>query len=89
MLPREIVQDSIFTQDFEMYRQNYPEMDNVYALAVRDLQEQPSIGIVMSETFWDFRVYLTQPRDTVPAFNILYRFDTERIYFYSIKLAKL
>ena len=82
---REIVQDSLFTQDFEMYRRNYSEMDHIYAAMVRDIQEQPSIGVVLNETFWDYRVYLTQLVGNAPAFNVMYRYDTEHIYLYSIK----
>jgi hypothetical protein len=86
---RQIIHDPIFTQDFEMYQQNYPEMDLIYAATVHDLQEQPSIGVIMSETFWDFRIYLTGVVGNAPAFNIMYRYDTERIYLYSIKVARL
>jgi len=85
---REIVQDPRFTQDFEMYRQNYPEMDDIYRAMTLSLQDNPFEGKPL-ETFPDFRTYLTHPHGNVPVFHVLYSYDTEHIYLYAISTVKL
>lgn len=85
--PREIVQFPIFTQDFEMYRQNYPEMDDIYHAIVLSLLDNPFEGKPL-ETFPDFRTHLTKLIGSAPAFNVMYSYDTEHIYLYAITTVK-
>ncbi len=85
---RDIVQDTRFTQDFDMYRQNYPEMDDIYAAMIEVLQERPATGVVAMETFRDFRIYLTDPVGDSPAFNVMYSFDVDNIYLHAITSVK-
>lgn len=81
---REIVQFPIFTQDLEMYRRNYPEMDTVYLAMTVSLIDNPFEGKPL-EVFPDFRIYLTRPSDNTPAFYVMYSYDTEHIYLHAIR----
>ncbi|MBL8118776.1 MAG: hypothetical protein JNJ78_14685 [Anaerolineae bacterium] len=85
---RDVVQDPRFRQDFEMYRRNYPEMGVIYAAMIEVLQERPTSGVVAMETFPDFRIYLTDPVDDTPAFNVMYSYDVNNIYLHAITTVK-
>jgi hypothetical protein len=85
---RDIVQDPRFTHDFEMYRQNYPEIEDIYAAMIEVLQDRPAAGVVAMEIFRDFRIYLTDPVGDSPAFNVMYSYDVNNIYLHAITTVK-
>jgi hypothetical protein len=62
---REIVEAPNFKHDLDMYRQNYPDIDQIYREAKSALQDKPFEGETIEA---DFRRYLTYPTDDTPAF---------------------
>jgi hypothetical protein len=71
-----------------MYRQNYPQMDQIYRDAKAVLQDKPSEGWIISPGL-DFRRYLTYATDDTPGFYIYYTYDNEHIYMHQIKKVDL
>ena len=81
---RKIVELPNFKQDLEMFRQNYPEMDDIYEAAIEDLLDNPFDG-KQSNTLSDLRSYLTHPVGDAPTFWIYYSYDLEHIYMHQIR----
>lgn len=80
---RDVVQLPKFAQYFEMYRRNYPEMDEVYRDSVAVLLDKPSTGNLIGIAS-DLRLYMTLPTDQTPAFWITYDYDIDNLYLYAI-----
>jgi hypothetical protein len=81
---REIVEAPNFKHDLDMYRHNYPEIDQIYDEAKLVLQENPAEGDSIEEGS-GFRRYLTPATDDTPGFLIYYAYDIDYVYLHQIR----
>ena len=84
---RDFVESTNFKHDFEMYWQNYPDLDQVYDAIKERLLDKPSMGTPLKMPP-DFRVYSTEPIADIDgetqSFYFVYTYDLDHIYMHSI-----
>jgi hypothetical protein len=81
---RDVVEDPLFTEDLDNLRNVYSQIDDVHDGLTWALSNDPRIGVLIPQTH-DYRLYITTATSTTPAFWVMYRFDAEKVYLYSIK----
>ena len=84
MYLRDVVEEPRFIQDFDGYRQLYANMDDVHRDITWTLSRDPRVGDPLDKAP-DFRLYTTTAIGDTPAFWVLYTFDAERVYLYSLQ----
>lgn len=84
MYLRDVVEELRYSQDLDNFRRRYPHMDEVQALLVWELSNNPTLG---NSLYFapDFRLYETSRYEAMPVFYILYTFDENRVYLHSIE----
>jgi hypothetical protein len=87
MYLRDVVEEPRYSEDLDHYRRLYSAIDDVQAIISWTLSRQPTIGQPLLVAP-DFRVFTTSPFQDMPAFWVLYTFDTERVYLHSIQVAQ-
>lgn len=85
---RSVVEEPNFTSDLDSFRRLYNDMESAYEAFSFALAESPRIGERMRQAP-DFWIYTTKPVGEVPAFWILYRFDSDYVYLHSIEPVNL
>jgi hypothetical protein len=82
---RDIVEEQNFTEDFDILRKSYPQMDEIHAALTWALADDPRRGKLV-EGFPDptFRTYQTIPNKDEPVFVVLYRFTDTQVFLLGI-----
>ncbi len=82
---RDVVEEPHFTEEFDLLRKSYAEMDTVHAAITFALASDPRIGdILKSFPHPTIRVLQTTPTDDVPLFLVLYRYTDKLVILLGI-----
>jgi hypothetical protein len=84
---RDVVEEPNFTENFDLLRDAYPEVDigAIHAEITWKLASNPRVGD-MIEGFPDptFRIYRTAPVKDRPVFSVLYRYTDKLVILLGI-----
>ena len=75
---RDVVEDLLFTDEFDLLRNVYPEMDAVHASMTFALASDPRVGTpIEGFPVPTIRLFKTTPIGGTPRFRVLYRFTSD------------
>jgi hypothetical protein len=82
---RDVVEESNFTDEFDLLRSTYSQMDAVHAALTHTLGFDPRVGTVMQNfPHPTIRLFKTTPIGDTPAFLILYRYTADQVILLGI-----
>lgn len=81
---RDVVEEERFTTDIDAIAQKNGRIYEVRDAVAWALSRDPRLGTPIEQAT-DFRVYETTPSGDIPAYWILYTFDTQKVYLHSIQ----
>lgn len=82
---RDIVEEPNFTEEFDLLRNVYSEMEAVHAALTHTLGFDPRAGTVMQGfPHPTVRLFKTTPIGDTPAFLVLYRYTTDQVILLAI-----
>jgi hypothetical protein len=82
---RDVIEEPHFTEEFDLLRKSYAEMDTVHAAITFALASDPRIGDTLkSFPHPTIRVLQTSPTDTLPVFLVLYRYTDKLVILLGI-----
>ncbi|HVU14773.1 MAG TPA: hypothetical protein VHD90_26035, partial [Phototrophicaceae bacterium] len=81
---RGVIEEPRFTEDFDLFRQRYPDMDEIHRWITDQLGENPRLGEVLKQSP-EYRTLVTLAVGKTPAFWVFYKFDERNVYLLSIE----
>lgn len=82
---RDVVEEPYFTEEFDLLRKSYAEMDTVHAAITFALASNPRAGDVMTSfPHPTIRVLQTTPTDSLPVFLVLYGYTDKLVILLGI-----
>jgi hypothetical protein len=82
---RDVVEEPNFSEEFDLLRNIYPEMDDVHAALTFGLSSDPRAGaFVQGFPHPTIRLFKTTPIGTTPAFLVLYRYTVAQVILLAI-----
>jgi hypothetical protein len=82
---RDVVEGEVFTQDIDNLRRLYgDDIDELHRGITWALSNDPRIGDPLPQAK-DYRVFTTTPIGKLPAFWVMYTFDTEKVHLVSLQ----
>lgn len=82
---RSVIEDPSFTDEFDLLRNSYPEIDAVHVAITWTLANDPRIGtLIEGFPHPTIRLFKTMPLGNIPSFLVLYRFTSDQIILLAI-----
>ncbi len=83
---RSVIEDPNFSDEFDLLRNVYPEMDAIHAHITWILANDPRIGaLIEGYPGPTLRLYKTTPIGEIPSFSVLYRFTADEVILLGIE----
>jgi hypothetical protein len=85
---RDVVEEPNFTDEFDLLRDTYPQLDAIFADLSWTLSSDPHIGVpVQGYPHPYIRLFITTPIQDTPAFQVLYRYTDDQVILLAIDRA--